>query len=85
MIEHGRTGFLCSTAAEWADAASQLANQPELRASMGAAARRAVEERYGVARWASELARLIDRLSHSQYGTTPSASRLPSIVPEQAA
>lgn len=81
MIEHGRTGFLCTTAAEWADAAAQLAGNPDLRAAMGSAARRAVEDRYGVARWAPELARLIDRLSHSQRSVAPQKARLPSILP----
>jgi glycosyltransferase involved in cell wall biosynthesis len=81
MIEHGRTGFLCTTAAEWADAAAQLAGNPDLRAAMGSAARRAVEERYGVARWAPELARLIDRLSHAQRSVAPQKARLPAILP----
>jgi hypothetical protein len=53
---------------------------------MGAAARRAVEERYDVTRWAPELARLIDRLNHARHADVPSAPRLPSIIaaPERA-
>ncbi len=34
MIEHGRTGFLAKTPAEWAEAVAKLANDPQLRATM---------------------------------------------------
>lgn len=86
MIDHGRTGFLCTTAAEWTEAAARLAGDPDLRTAMGVAARRAVEARYDVARWAPELARLIDRLSCARSGVVPSAVRLPETVaaPERA-
>ncbi|WP_431857350.1 glycosyltransferase family 4 protein [Azospirillum sp.] len=46
IVRHGETGFLASTADEWAAALAALAADPDLRARMGAAGRRVVEERY---------------------------------------
>lgn len=48
IIEDGRTGFLAGTADEWYDRLRRLAEDPELRRSMGAAARRVVEERFSL-------------------------------------
>lgn len=78
MIEHGRTGFLAKTPAEWAEAVAKLANDPQLRATMGAAGRRAVEQKFSVERWAPELARLVDRLGHAAAQGLPNASRAPT-------
>jgi hypothetical protein len=84
MVEHGRTGFLAKTPAEWSEAVSKLANNPELRASMGAAGRRVVERRFSVERWAPELASLVDRLGHAaaQGATSPSAIPDNFVLPE---
>ena len=66
MVRHGATGFLADTAAEWADAVGRLARDPELRRRMGAAGRRAVEERYGVARGAGRWLALLDGLRRGE-------------------
>jgi glycosyltransferase involved in cell wall biosynthesis len=89
MVEHGRTGFLARTADEWSEAIARLAADPELRATMGAAGREAVERRYSVEHWAPRYAALIDRLGHEAVGRVPQADaadsasrlRLPLEVP----
>lgn len=48
MIEHGETGFLAETPAQWVTAIRTLSANPALRRQMGARARRAVEQRYSV-------------------------------------
>jgi glycosyltransferase involved in cell wall biosynthesis len=48
IVEDGRTGFLANTADEWYDRMRLLAEDPELRRTMGASARRVVEERFSL-------------------------------------
>jgi glycosyltransferase involved in cell wall biosynthesis len=48
IVEDGRTGFLASTPDEWYERLRLLADDPELRRKMGAAARRLVEERFSL-------------------------------------
>jgi hypothetical protein len=59
MIVDGATGFLADTPQEWAEAVRRLSNDARLRAAMGAAARRRVEEEYSVARWQEPFAAAI--------------------------
>src|SRR5205823_8780079 len=49
MIEHGETGYLAESPAEWQEAIGRLMHDPELRRRFGQAGRRRVEERYSVA------------------------------------
>jgi hypothetical protein len=62
MVDHGRTGFLASTPREWARAISTLAENPDLRRTMGAAARARAEGEYSVGRWGDVFASIVDRL-----------------------
>ncbi len=48
MIRHGETGFLASTAEEWAGAIAMLAKDASLRQRMGDAGRARVERQYSV-------------------------------------
>lgn len=48
IIEDGTTGFLADTPEEWYDRLRRLSDDPALRRSMGAAARRVVEERFSL-------------------------------------
>ena len=58
-IDHGRTGFLCESDADWAEAIVGLAD-PRRRAAIGEAARRQVEERYSAAAAAAAFARVLE-------------------------
>jgi glycosyltransferase involved in cell wall biosynthesis len=51
MIRTGNTGILASSPGEWVDAAQHLAGNPDLRRTMGIAARRRVETDYSIAAW----------------------------------
>jgi len=79
MVLHGRTGLLASTPAHWAAAIQRLAADPALRQEMGRAGRRWVEERFSVARWGPEFARLIERVS----GQRSAISHQPSAISYQ--
>jgi hypothetical protein len=61
MVVHGETGFLASTADEWAQAIRQLATDPALRARFGAAGRRVVERQYSVQSRSAELIEVLNR------------------------
>lgn len=63
MVRHGETGFLARSQREWLDAIATLANDPDLRRSMGQAARRLVEKRYSVAIGAGQWAALANEMS----------------------
>jgi glycosyltransferase involved in cell wall biosynthesis len=59
FIQHGQTGFLVQTPAQWVEAIGCLAQDPDLRRRMGLAARRRVEAEFsvtaGAASWLSLL------------------------------
>lgn len=48
IVQHGRNGLLAEGATAWYEALSRLIHDPDLRASLGAAARATVEEEYSV-------------------------------------
>lgn len=48
VVEHGHTGFLVTTEADWMAALSQLITDPQLRRRFGEAGRRRVESTYSV-------------------------------------
>jgi len=77
LIVHGKTGFLASTPAEWAEAITVLSNDPVLRNRMGQAAREMVTRDNSVARWAPELANMIGRWSAAnEFGSPLRESQL---------
>ncbi|WP_422071107.1 glycosyltransferase family 4 protein [Tranquillimonas rosea] len=59
IVEPGHNGLFASTAAEWIDAVNVLLGDSELRAKMGAAGRKKVEEEYSVQAWGPWVAELI--------------------------
>jgi glycosyltransferase involved in cell wall biosynthesis len=59
VIHHGANGLLARTADDWVAAISALAADPSLRASLGAAGRRTVEEGYSTAICGERFARLV--------------------------
>ncbi|HEV3343234.1 MAG TPA: glycosyltransferase [Pirellulales bacterium] len=70
MIVEGVTGFLADTPQEWAEAVGRLSSDTSLRAAMGAAARKRVEEEYSVARWEEPFAAAIDEVAPHPSGTS---------------
>jgi glycosyltransferase involved in cell wall biosynthesis len=59
IVEHGVNGFLARTEADWREAIETLLKDPDLRARMGAAGRRKVEERYSLQVWGPRVAQLL--------------------------
>ncbi len=56
LVVHGQTGLLAETPEEWAAALAQLAADQPLRARLGAAGRRFVEQHYSARGWAAPFA-----------------------------
>lgn len=59
IVEHGVNGFLADTPAEWSLALNSLAADPALRARLGAAGRKRVEQHYSLEVTAPVLAALL--------------------------
>lgn len=59
IVEHGVNGFLAKTEAEWETALIALIRDPKLRARMGQAGRRKVEQRYTLDRTVPHLVDLL--------------------------
>lgn len=59
IVQHGVTGFLASTNAEWRAAIDTLMRDPELRHRMGQAGRRRVEEFYSLQVWGPRVATML--------------------------
>ena len=59
IVRHGRNGFLAGTDTDFANRLLELAGSPELRARLGAAGRRTVEDRYSAAVGAAKFARVV--------------------------
>jgi glycosyltransferase involved in cell wall biosynthesis len=68
VIEHGDNGLLARTPVEWMAALENLIDDASLRARLGVAGRRTVEERYSMRRSARALAKVVhdevDRAAH---------------------
>lgn len=62
IVKHGETGFLAKTEADWTDAIVTLANDPDLRARMGAAGRAIVEKEYALSALLPRVLDLFERL-----------------------
>lgn len=60
LIDHGRTGFLADTPAEWRQVIAVLAAEPALRRAMGHAARQRVERFWSLRAWAPRLVEILD-------------------------
>lgn len=72
IVVDGATGILADTPDEWRQAIERLAGDAGLRARMGTAARRRVEEEYGVLRWQAPFVEAISGL----YASSQSRNRL---------
>ncbi len=65
MIRVGETGFLATTAAEWAIAVSKLVSDMRLRQEMGLLARQQVESNYSIAAWAETFVNSMTGISRT--------------------
>jgi glycosyltransferase involved in cell wall biosynthesis len=78
IIEDGVNGFFAATPAEWQDRIGRLLADRELRRSMGAAARRTIEQRYSLhvnaPRVADVIRRAIERSGRRVPDRVPSAA-----------
>lgn len=66
IVSDGINGFLAQDSAQWHKAIDTLIADTALRARMGIAGRKIVEERYSIQRYGPEVARLIQALLASQ-------------------
>jgi glycosyltransferase involved in cell wall biosynthesis len=60
LVQHGETGFLVQTPAQWREAISRLVHDPSLRRRMGQAGRRRVEAEFSVTAGATRWLGLLD-------------------------
>ncbi|OOY27831.1 group 1 glycosyl transferase [Thioclava sp. L04-15] len=59
IVEHGVNGFLASNEAEWREALDALLTDSNLRARMGAAGRKKVEDQYSLQVWGPRVAQML--------------------------
>jgi glycosyltransferase involved in cell wall biosynthesis len=71
IIQHGVNGFLPRTDDEWVELISRLVEDADLRARLGAAARRTVEERYSVKAWRDTYLELFNSLTKKHEAARP--------------
>ena len=67
IIVNGENGFLASTEQDWYERLDALCREPQLRARMGQAGRRTVEERYSLAVWGPRLADVYRTLAENEH------------------
>lgn len=63
LVVSGENGFLATTDDEWVDALDKLARSPDLRARVGAAGRRTIEERFSASVVAGQLVDVVKRVT----------------------
>ncbi|HLG02326.1 MAG TPA: glycosyltransferase family 4 protein [Bacteroidia bacterium] len=63
IISDGVNGFLATTTEEWVGCITRLIDSPALRAEIGAAARRTVEQKYSVDAWKDVYVQLMKNLA----------------------
>ncbi len=72
IVHEGLNGFLAATEAEWLEKVGMLVQDPDLRARLGHAARRTVEERYSTVAWRDHYIDLFNHLirTHGHHHRT---------------
>lgn len=68
IVDHGRNGLLCTTAAEWVDGLHRLIDDAALRAEWGRRARESAVEHWSLARWAPAQVAQMQRLVATKEG-----------------
>jgi glycosyltransferase involved in cell wall biosynthesis len=68
LITDGVNGFLATTEEEWVEKLTRLVDDPALRARLGAAGRKTIEERYSAALWAPRVQAILQAAAASRRG-----------------
>jgi len=85
IIVNGENGFLASTEQDWYERLDALCRQPQLRARMGQAGRRTVEEQYSLAVWGPRLADVYRTLAENEHlNVVPQAVHSPVSGPSRS-
>lgn len=71
LIDHGTTGFLADTPAEWRRAIATLAAAPDLRRTMGRTARLRLERQWSVQAWGPRLVEILDGVAGGRTSVIP--------------
>jgi glycosyltransferase involved in cell wall biosynthesis len=71
LIEHGESGFLARSPAEWVEVLDALLGNDELARTIGRAGRRRIEEAYALERVSRELVRALEGLCGKLPGRRP--------------
>lgn len=79
IVEHGCNGFLAESTEDFVSSLLELARSKELRGRMGAAARRAIEERYSAEVVAARFAEVVRFVTDGQAILTPQATQKGSL------
>jgi glycosyltransferase involved in cell wall biosynthesis len=66
LIEDGENGFLVTTEDQWVDRLTRLLDDSALRARIGAAGRRTIEQRYSAALWAPRVLEILKSAAGSR-------------------
>lgn len=82
IVQHGANGFLAADVNAWADALRTLCASPDLRVSLGARGRRAVEQHYSLEATTPRLEHLFRTVAADGYHSS-SRSAIPSESPYQ--
>lgn len=64
IVEHGVNGFLATSDAEWEEALRVLLSDADLRARMGEAGRRKIEQEYSLQVWGPRVAQLLREIAN---------------------
>lgn len=68
IIEQGKTGFLASSKADWAQALTMLSRKPDMRNAMGKAGRMKIEQEYSLQMAAPRFLEILTKaVSHMGY------------------
>ncbi len=75
IIQDGVNGFLAADEREWTEKLSRLLTDGELRASLGAAGRRTIEDRYSLAINAPRFIAVLNEATKSAKTATAAGAR----------
>jgi len=69
IVQHGKTGFLANSEAEWHDAIDAFMRSPALRKEFGMKGRSLCEKNYSIQAWVPKLLEILDRVASDRLPT----------------